>query len=68
MNDEDEVIAEYDLTVNPSLNYDFYMLQYLHRPSDRPYGDQVFISNSLRENFLLFKCVLFKEKLRWNMN
>jgi len=39
--EDDELLAEYDVEVNPSPNYDFYLLQYLHRPAGRPYGDQV---------------------------
>ncbi len=38
---EDMVVAEYDVVINPTPNYDFYLLQYLHRPSAREYGDQV---------------------------
>jgi len=39
---KDEIIAEYDVIINPSLSYEFYLLQYLHRPASRQYGDQVF--------------------------
>lgn len=39
--EEDKVIAEFDVVANQVPNFDFYLLQYLHRPSMREYGDQV---------------------------
>ncbi len=41
MEDEDTVVAEYDVVLNPSSNYDYYLMQYVHRPANRPHGDQV---------------------------
>eukprot|EP00831_Metopus_contortus_P084779 TRINITY_DN9709_c0_g1_i2.p1 TRINITY_DN9709_c0_g1~~TRINITY_DN9709_c0_g1_i2.p1 ORF type:complete len:147 (+),score=33.50 TRINITY_DN9709_c0_g1_i2:150-590(+) len=38
--DEDKVVASYDIVMNPSTSHDFYLLQYLLRPAGRGYGDQ----------------------------